>query len=155
MSWVEIFSKDLDLIKDFITVQSSLSDFYKETMTIPECVRKLENNKQSMRAFIWRDKDHEINLVTALRAPTTMQLKVVGIGHTSDMAQALSILYAQIKLVMSDYGVKNLYAIYGDDVKPECFDFYNSIKDGYDLEGFTGTKTNPKPRVFAFNASLP
>lgn len=157
MAWREVLKTDRALIQDFVDVQSRVSDYYLNNITTPFMTAKFTTpSEPSFRMFIWRDVDHEINLATSHKDATTLDPICVGIGRTTDPAVAAVLLIDKLKQTMTEDGVKNLFAIYGNDTTPACLDFYNRISNGFIARGFTtNTVTNPRLNSSVVRASLP
>ena len=156
MAWVEIMKTDTAGIADFVALQQSCSDYYARAFDVAKATAYFDRpTHTTMRAFIWRDVDYELNLAVMLKNPTTLQLKVVGIRHFANINTAVQMFLLKVKSLLTEYGVKKLYAIWSDDVLPDTLSFYQKITNGFSAGGFVGTVvTNPKPSVFVINSGV-
>lgn len=154
--WTEILKNDVAGIQDFVDIQQGCSDYYKEEITFDKAVAIYNRpSNETMRAFIYRDNEYEINLAVDFKNKTTLMLKTVGLGKFADINIAVDIVIGQVKQLMVEYGVTGVYAIWGDDPYPEVLDFYNRIGNAFNFNNFKETVSDtPRAGVFSVSAKI-
>lgn len=155
MSWTKVLQNNALAMQDFINVQKTCSDFYNEDMTLAKATQKIVSIN-GCQAYTWRDANYQLNLCTSLDNLNTIRLRVVGAGLMADIPTAASMILDQIILVMKAYPVKDLYAIWGDDVTANVQSFYQEMAKGFAGKGFIKVVLiQPRAHVFTLTASLP